>query len=196
MDIASDTPLIGVVIITYGRRQSLLDTLEQLKAQTWLNWRAVVIDQNPEAVPFPPDSRIVRVWTPDAPSMYVSRNSGMEYLVAATATHICFWDDDDCFAPDYMAKMVAPFMEDDAVLLTCCRIKHQGRVLSKGAMSTPCRMVRVEAIGNKRWIKDHPKVEKVWWAQFDGLRLEHVDATLVKTGNNPIGGVRHRRARY
>lgn len=184
------------MIPTYGRRQSLLDTVEQLKAQTWQNWRAVIIDQNPEAVSLPRDNRIVHVWTPDKPSMYVSRNGGMDHLIAANAMCVCFWDDDDSISPDYMAKMVAPFMEDDAVMLTCCRIKHCDRVLAEGVTSTPCRMVRATAIGDKKWVRDHPKVEKVWWPQFADMPLVYIDEVLVRTRNNPIGGVRHRNARY
>lgn len=188
--------LIGVVIPTYGRRASLLSTVAMLRAQTWDCWRAVVVDQNPQRVKFPPDRRVAELWEPDRPSLYQARNQGMGYMMNIGVTHLCFWDDDDQIEPDYMAKMIAPFIEDERLCVTCCLVRHKGCVLPRGWTSTPCRMVRVDAIGDKGWVKDSKLVEKAWWPQFDGLPIAYVDEVLVTTGDNPLGGVRHRHATY
>lgn len=198
MAVPAKNPLIGVVLITYGRRQSLYDTIATLKRQTWHDWRCIIVDQNPEAVPFEEDWRIVRLWTPDTPSLYRSRNLGLEaFLNAGSVTHLCFWDDDDHITDDYMAKMIQPFIDDSAIEVVRCRIRHKGEVMMEKATSTPSRMVRADVIGPKRrWAVDSTMCDKQFWGRFAKMNHCCLDGdVLVTTGINPIGGTRHRNAR-
>lgn len=191
--------IIGVVLITYGRRQSLFDTIATLKRQTWEDWRCIIVDQNPEAVVYDDDWRIVRVWTPDIPSTYRARNHGLElFLDAGLVTHVCFWDDDDLIVDDYMAKMIQPFNDDETIEVVRCRIKHRGKVMTPKAIATNSRMVRADVITPKlRWKKDSVRCDKDFWQRFAHMKHHHLDGdVLIETGINPIGGTRHRNARH
>ncbi len=192
------TPIIGVVLITYGRRQSLFDTIATLKRQTWQDWRCIIMDQNPAPVPYDEDDRIRRVWRPDDPSMYKARNLGLEtFLDEGVVTHVCFWDDDDLIVDDYMAKMIQPFVDDATIEVVRCRIKHRGKVMTPKAIATNSRMVRANAITAKlRWKVDSVRPDKDFWQRFAHMKHHRLDDdVLIETGINPIGGTRHRNAR-
>lgn len=62
------------------------------------------------------DSRIVVISRKDC-SPGDARNYGLR---AASGTYIAYVDADDCLAPDYLEKMIAPFMEDPSLDMTCC----------------------------------------------------------------------------
>lgn len=188
---------IGIALITYGRRQALLDTIEQLKAQTWQDWRAVVVDQNPEPVPFRPDERITAIWQPDEPGLCGSRNRAMMHLIDVLhVRYLCFWDDDDVFSPKYLGAMAHPLVVQPRIILTRCGIRHKSKIGGPEIIATPSRMVRADAVGDKRWMPHVVNCDSAWWKLFDGLAYRDVvGEVLITTGNSPIGGCRHPKAR-
>ncbi|QDV69526.1 GalNAc(5)-diNAcBac-PP-undecaprenol beta-1,3-glucosyltransferase [Rosistilla carotiformis] len=97
-----NTPLVTVVIPHFNRADLLVETLASLRAQTFPNWEAVVVDDGSDADQWAAiqqmrDDRIqvvARDRQPKGPS--ACRNIGVGL---SRGTHIVFLDSDDLMAP-------------------------------------------------------------------------------------------------
>ncbi|QDS88899.1 GalNAc(5)-diNAcBac-PP-undecaprenol beta-1,3-glucosyltransferase [Rosistilla ulvae] len=97
-----NTPLVTVVIPHFNRADLLVETIASLRAQTFPNWEAVVVDDGSdsdqwEAIQQMRDDRIqvvARDSQPKGPSACRNMGVGM-----SRGTHVVFLDSDDLMAP-------------------------------------------------------------------------------------------------
>jgi GT2 family glycosyltransferase len=114
-----------VIILSWNRRQDILDTLEHLRLQTYRDYEVVVIDQasddgTPEAVAQRfPEVRLVsldrNLGVPGG------RNVGVEH---ARGELLVFLDNDAFLEPEGLDKLVAKFDAEPAVGILGCRIEN------------------------------------------------------------------------
>jgi glycosyltransferase involved in cell wall biosynthesis len=102
-------PLVTVIVPTAGRLGYLADALDSLVAQTYTRWEAVVIDDGtadlaPLFTRLERDRRVrfVRTIGPSGPAE--ARNAALRL---SSGTIVAYLDDDDRFAPDHLAGLVA-----------------------------------------------------------------------------------------
>ena len=101
---ALEKPMVSVVVATYGRQQTLDDTLADLRAQSYPDYEVLVIDQNPDAVP----REGATVYQLPEPHMCVARNVGIR---ASKGEIVVFVDDDVRMAPGFLGKHVAAYSD-------------------------------------------------------------------------------------
>jgi glycosyltransferase involved in cell wall biosynthesis len=97
------TPLVSVIVPTYGRAELLDEAIASVVAQTVQDWECVVVDDaGPEpvslAAPVDPRVRIVRREQNGGPA--AARNTGLR---EARGTFVAFLDDDDLYTADRLA---------------------------------------------------------------------------------------------
>ena len=97
-------PKVSVVVVTYGRQETLPDTLTDLSSQSYPNYEVVVVDQNPDAVP----REGVSVYQLHEPHLCVARNVGIR---GSTGEIIVFVDDDVRMGPAFLDEHVAAFSD-------------------------------------------------------------------------------------
>lgn len=106
---------------TFRRQHVLPRAVASILAQSYQNWRLIVVN-NELGGKLPPllDSRIF-VWNhAEETSAAYARNAGLAHVKGDL---VCFFDDDDEMLPGYIEKMAAPFA-DPAVMLVRCGMEH------------------------------------------------------------------------
>ena len=106
-------PRIAVIVPAYGVAHLLAEALDSLRAQSFTDWEAIVIDDGAPDVagavaPYLDDSRI-RVLATDNRGVSTARNRA---IAEARAPLIALLDGDDLFRPGYLAAMVAAMEVD------------------------------------------------------------------------------------
>ena len=98
---SSESPLVSVVIPTYGRPQWLPEAVESVLAQTVQDFELIVVDDaSPDPVSLAPHPK-VRLLRRDANGgAAAARNTGVE---AARGRLLAFLDDDDVYTPERLA---------------------------------------------------------------------------------------------
>jgi glycosyltransferase involved in cell wall biosynthesis len=110
------SPLVSVVLPTYGRPEALLDALDSVAAQTYEPIEVVVVDDHsPEPVEprvreeSYPSIRAIRCFRHEENrGANAARNTGIEH---AEGEFIAFLDDDDVWKAETIAREVATFRE-------------------------------------------------------------------------------------
>lgn len=102
-------PIVSVVIPTYNHAQFLKAALDSVRAQTFADWEAVVVnnyseDNTEEIVESYHDPRIRLVNFRNNGIIAASRNHG---IGLAQGTYVAFLDSDDTWYPGKLAKCVA-----------------------------------------------------------------------------------------
>lgn len=121
-----DTPLVTVVIPTYNHAHFLREALESLRAQTYLNWEAIVVnnyseDNTVEVVASFDDSRIRLENFRNRGVIASSRNQG---IALARGDYIAFLDSDDIWYPEKLRYCIQRF--DVNVDLVCHGLRWFG----------------------------------------------------------------------
>lgn len=101
-------PLVSVVIPTYNHAHFLRQALDSVRAQTYGNWEAIVVnnysdDDTVAVVQAMADPRIRLVNFRNQGVIAASRNEGIRH---ATGTYVAFLDSDDVWHPDKLARCV------------------------------------------------------------------------------------------
>ncbi len=101
-------PLVSVVIPTYNHAHFLSAALESVRAQTYTNWEAIVInnyseDNTVEVVQDLHDSRIRLIDFHNYGVIAASRNEGIRQ---STGQYVAFLDSDDTWRPEKLARCV------------------------------------------------------------------------------------------
>lgn len=102
------TPEISIVVPTYRRPKLLARALASLSAQTFQDWEAIVVDDEPSkgnsgVVDRSGDNRIRYVAHSENAGLSSARNTG---IAESRGRYVCFLDDDDEFLPN---KLQAQF---------------------------------------------------------------------------------------
>jgi glycosyltransferase involved in cell wall biosynthesis len=107
--IEAGRPRISIVMPTYRRSHTILQTLETIRAQTYSNWELIIVDNAGDGAYAFGDPRIRVVTHKVGPSSSHARNHGVRH---ATGDFVCFFDDDDEMFPDYLEAYVGEFERD------------------------------------------------------------------------------------
>jgi glycosyltransferase involved in cell wall biosynthesis len=111
-----ENPLISVIVPTRDRAELLRDALESLRRQSYQNWEAVVVndagaDVRPVLGALSAKGRCIELPARCGPAG--ARNAGLE---EARGAILAFLDDDDLYAPDHLAGLVAALRASNAPL--------------------------------------------------------------------------------
>ena len=133
--IRSQSAQISVVIPTYNHAQFLEQALNSVRAQTYADWEAIVVnnyseDNTVEVVKSFADSRIQVVNLHNHGVIATSRNEGIR---RAAGRYIAFLDSDDVWYPDKLVRCVA-------ALETGCDLVCHGEMWSQDGVP-PRRIV-------------------------------------------------------
>jgi len=104
-----NTPLVSVIIPNYNRPELLLEAIASIAAQTMTDWETIIVDDgsNPPVneqdiqARFGNQFQVLRHAV--ARGGPVAKNAGIN---AATGKYLAFLDDDDLFAPTYLASAI------------------------------------------------------------------------------------------
>ena len=115
----SHSPVVTVVIPTYNHAHFLRDALNSLRAQTYTDWEAVVVnnfseDDTVEVVNSFADSRIRLENFRNNGVIAASRNRG---IALARGSYLAFLDSDDTWYPEKLARCMECF--DNGIGLVC-----------------------------------------------------------------------------
>jgi len=95
------TPLVSVIVATYGRPRFLAEALQSVLAQTEPDFECIVVDDaSPEPIVTPDDPRIRLLRHDRNRGPSAARNTG---LAAARGAYVVFLDDDDVLTEDRLA---------------------------------------------------------------------------------------------
>jgi GT2 family glycosyltransferase len=102
---AAATPQVTVVLPTHNRPQLLKDAMASLVAQTHRSWEAIVVDDGstPKATLETADPRFRIVRHSVSLGGAAAKNTGLRH---ARGDVVAFLDDDDLYAPEYLARAV------------------------------------------------------------------------------------------
>jgi len=116
-------PLVSLVLPVYRVGNYLEDCLASIRAQTYENWEAILVDDGGtdgcpamcrEAEKADKRFRVLRLESNQGVS--VARNEGQ---TLARGTYIGFVDSDDAVAPDYLEKLVEAAEREQADITVC-----------------------------------------------------------------------------
>ncbi len=100
---SAKAPRLSVILPTHNRPQLLREAIDSVRAQTHADWELIVVDDASEP-PVPHDlgdSRIRVVRHDAALGGAAAKNTGVHH---ALGNVLAFLDDDDCYAPHYLAR--------------------------------------------------------------------------------------------
>ncbi len=108
-----EQPRVTVAVVTVGRVECLIDTLEDLVRQDYGHYGIIVVDQNPEPVPalmelVRRNEGLVRVNHLRPPHICVARNLA---ILAEESDIVVFVDDDIRCSPDFVSQHVACYSD-------------------------------------------------------------------------------------
>lgn len=133
-------PRIAVIVPAYGVAHLLAEALDSLRAQSFTDWEAIVIDDGAPDVagavaPYLDDSRI-RFLATDNRGVSTARNRA---IAEARAPLIALLDGDDLFRPGYLAAMVAAMEVDPGACIATCNARVFGAVSSESEVVGPAQ---------------------------------------------------------
>jgi glycosyltransferase involved in cell wall biosynthesis len=98
---------------TGGRRDFALQAIRYFDRQSWSSKELLIVDDGPEALEpdLPCDPRIRYLRTRRGLSIGAKRNQA---CAMAAGEVVMFWDDDDWFGPDRIARQAAPLLAGEA----------------------------------------------------------------------------------
>ncbi|WP_318568652.1 glycosyltransferase family A protein [Salinigranum marinum] len=129
-----ETPLVSVVIPTYGRAQLLSEAVHSVLNQSYQNIELLIVDDaSPEPVAdqlgdLPPDqvASIEFIRHEENKGANVARNTGIK---SASGDYIAFLDDDDRWMEEKISRQVETFAEADSgvgVVYTWLKVERAG----------------------------------------------------------------------
>ena len=104
-----NTPLVSVIIPTYNRPEMLQETIASIAAQTMTDWQAIIVDDgsipavNEQEIQAQFGNKFQVLRHAVAQGVSGAKSAGVN---AATGKYLAFLDDDDLFAPTYLASAI------------------------------------------------------------------------------------------
>ncbi|WP_075180885.1 glycosyltransferase family 2 protein [Pantoea sp. 1.19] len=123
----TDTPLISVIIPSYGRPDSLPRAIQSVLDQSWPHLEVLVVNDNPADSAWFADTNAVKAQFADDPRVQIfadginrggggARNIGISN---ASGEYISFLDDDDVYFPHKLATQYRHLQESGADVSVC-----------------------------------------------------------------------------
>jgi glycosyltransferase involved in cell wall biosynthesis len=158
-----ENPCVGVVVPVRNAARWLDEMLASLRAQTYQEWRAVVVDDGSDD-----ESReIAERHQRDDPRIRAARSPGKgrgapltraygRSLIGNSAVLLYFPDGDDLLAPDLIARLVTRLQSDSSAVAAFCRyakIDETGQAIDE---SPPPRIAM-----SRHWVRRLPDDEAI-----------------------------------
>ena len=182
---------ISIVMPTYRRPHRLATAVAGVLAQTYGNWELIVVDNGGGADPGTADPRVRLVRHAERASASWARNQGLTY---ATGDLVCFFDDDDDMAPDYLARFAAAFREHPGARMVRCGMSvGGGRVDYSFATPEVClRREHATATWRRGGTQDQVYFREIArrnrWRE--GREIVLLRVPLCRANHDPKGGLR------
>jgi len=107
----SATPLVSVIVPTFGRPEFLAKTIELVQRQDYPNVELVIVDDSPQPAAIPDFNWIKYVHLPSRVTIGEKRNIA---VLRAKGEVIVHWDDDDYFREHRIREQVTPIINGEA----------------------------------------------------------------------------------
>ena len=126
------TPKVTILLATFNRAHLLLETLDSILAQTYLNWECIIVDDHSidstkQVIEeyIIKDNRFSYFLKTEQYKRGLSgtRNCGLDIAVSRKAQFIQFFDDDDIMHPKKLELQMAPFFNNQMLHLTICKFE-------------------------------------------------------------------------
>jgi glycosyltransferase involved in cell wall biosynthesis len=104
-----NTPLVSVIIPTHNRPELLLEAIASVAAQTMTDWQAIIVDDgsnpvvNEQGIQAQFGNKFQFLRHAVAQGVSGAKSAGVS---VATGKYLAFLDDDDLFAPTYLASAI------------------------------------------------------------------------------------------
>ena len=128
-------PLVSVVVPTYDRSAFLPRAVHSLVAQTFTDWEALVVDDGSPTDPAPAlaawagDARLRLLRLPENCGLGVTLNAGLD---AARGPYVAYLPDDDVYAREHLASLLALLEARPDAVLAYAGVRHHYNRLSAG----------------------------------------------------------------
>ena len=109
MPVAMPTPLVSIVLPTFGRLHYLRATIQSIYRQTWPDWELLIADDGSDSQTreylhsLTNESRVRVIWLEHTGVPAVVRNAGVR---AARGEYVAFLDSDDLWTPQKLALQI------------------------------------------------------------------------------------------
>lgn len=187
--IDTNTPRVSIVVPTYKRQHTLYFTIASVLQQTHKNWELIIIDNEKKSRYQFSNSRIKYYTYSEKQSASYARNRGVEH---AAGELICFIDDDDIMAPDYLERMLIPFADQEVKCVSCNIRLVEDEIPPHRHFCTPTVVMRRE-YASPTWgangAHDRYYFDAVVSSLPDKAYIE-INETLVFAYTEPEGGLR------
>ncbi len=192
--IAAGEPKMSIVMPTYRRSHTILQTVDTVRAQTYPNWELIIVDNAGDGGYAFGDPRIRVVTHKVGPSSSHARNQGIRH---ATGDFICFFDDDDEMFPDYVQAYIEAFQLDPRL-----KMVRGGMLVSDGSTNfsyaTPECCLRRE-LATPTWEGGGGAQDQRYFSRIvveNNLALENgsvviIPRALCRANSDPHGGLRN-----
>lgn len=167
---------VQIIIPVYNAEKTIKKCLDSLKAQTFGDWEAFLInDVSPDSSIkiaksyAEEDERFILINNPGNLGVSKTRNEGLKRL---DGKYTAFLDSDDWWEPGMLARMVGEAEQQNADVVQCRYIyDFEGgrRILPAGAFKS-----RVCLCGKE--------LKKVYIRMLTGIKMNHVCMKLIRTG--------------
>lgn len=169
---------VCVIIPSYNAEAVIQRSLESLLAQTYGNWRAIVIDDGSRDGTFPrielmakKDNRILP-FRVNHGGASAARNYGLEIARHQEAEFLTFLDADDFLEPTALEQMVTTALKTGADIVHC-------KYYSEYTNGYRYEVRNLFPPGAVYSAKEFPKT--VFWKMITGIQMNHVCTKLYRT---------------
>lgn len=129
--------LVSIIVPIYNSERFLVDTIESVRRQTYMNWELILVDDSSSDRSREimekyarKDIRIRSIFLEENSGAAVARNQGLK---ATKGRYIAYLDADDLWMPEKLEKQLL-FMNETGAVFTCCdyeKIEQDGTPLNK-----------------------------------------------------------------
>lgn len=192
--IEAASPKVSIVMPTYRRAHTILQTVDTIRAQSYANWELIIVDNAGDGGYCFGDPRIRVLTHKVGPSSSHARNQGVRN---ATGELVCFFDDDDEMFPDYLESYVDVFQRNPQV-----KMVRGGMIVSNGetnfSFATPECWLRRE-LATPTWEGRGGAQDQRYFSRIvldNDLSIENgtmavIPRALCRAISDPRGGLRN-----
>ncbi|RIZ71182.1 MAG: glycosyltransferase family 2 protein [Methylococcales bacterium] len=165
-------PLVSVIIPTHNRPELLLEALASIAGQTMTDWQVIIVDDgsspivNEQEIKAQFGNKFRVISHADPQGGPTAKNTGVN---AATGKYLAFLDDDDLFAPTYLATAIEALEANPQISTLFMDVEYFGTNVHWVQANVPKTMEKV--LGDAQGINKYEHV-----IQFD----THLFPALLK----------------
>ena len=183
-------PLVSIILPTLDRGHCLGRAVASVVAQTHPCWELIVANNGRTRIAFA-DPRVTVIDAAEVTSAAYARNRA---LGRSTGELVCFLDDDDELAPNYLATFLTLFAARPGLRMAKCRMVR--REVVNETYGTPTVVLRRE-VATPTW-EPIPRQDRAYYAAIiarhdlseEAGTLALLPDVLVTSGVDPVGGLR------